>query len=150
MTPPFQHQCHSMRQYSCSMAAVISTTMTLRIILSVRGPLSHGGSFAGVWPSSTGTHSASRGVTSARAPQNTPSVLQIASNAHSAPTYTIDGIRQKSERGWESTEGKSDILAVAENDHKPLDSPEFDADYPKAPGLQGVKITVDREVDRQI
>ena len=140
-----------MRQYSCSMAAVISTTMTLRIILSVRGSLFDGGSFAGVWPSSTGTHSTSRGVVaSARAPQNTPSVLQITSNVHSAPTYTIDGIRQKAERGWDGTEGKSDILAVAENDHKPLDSPEYDADFSKAPGLQGVKITVDREVDRQI
>ena len=134
-----------------SMAAVITTTMTLRIILSVRGSLIHGGSFAGVWASSTGTHSASRGIASARAPPNAPSVLQITSNVHSAPTYTIDGMRQKTEHGWDGTEGKSDILAVAENDHKPLDSPEYDADFPpKAPGLQGVKITVDREVDRQI
>ena len=133
------------------MAAVITTTMTLRIILSVRGSLFHGGSFAGVWPSSSGTHSGSRGVASARAPQNAPSVLQITSNVHSAPTYTIDGIRQKAERGWDGTEGKSDILAVASsNDHKPLDAPEYDADYSKAPGLQGVKITVDHEVDRQI
>jgi hypothetical protein len=132
------------------MAAVITTTMTLRIILSVRGSLFHGGSFAGVWPSSSGTHSASRGIASARAPQNTPSVLQITSNTYSAPTYTIDGIRQKAERGWDGTEGHSDILAVAENDHKPMDSPEYDADYSKAPGLQGVKVTVNREVDRQI
>ena len=134
------------------MAAVITTTMTLRIILSVRGSLLQGGSFAGVWPSSTGTHSASRGIASARAPQNTPSVLQITSNVHSAPTYTIDGIRQNAERGWDGAEGKSDILAVAENDHKPLDSPDYDADFSKVPSLQGggVKITVDREVDRQI
>lgn len=136
-----------MRQHSCSMAAVITTTMTLRIILSVRGSLFYGGSFAGVWPSSS-THTASRGIASARLPPNAPSVLQIASNAHSAPTYTIDGIHQKTERGWDGTEGKSDI--VAENDNKPLDSPEYDADYSKAPGLQGVKITVDREIDRQI
>jgi hypothetical protein len=133
------------------MVAVITTTMTLRIILSVRGSLFYGGSFAGVWPSTTGTHSASRGIASARAPAITPSVLQIASNTHSAPTYTIDNIRQKAERGWDGTEGKSDILAVAvSSDQKPLDSPEYDADYSKAPGLQGVKITVDREVDRQI
>jgi hypothetical protein len=130
------------------MAAVITTTMTLRIILSVRGSLVYGGSFAGVWPSSTGTHTVSRGIASARAPPNA-SVLQIASNTHSAPTYTIDGIRQKTERGWDGTEGKNDILAVSENDHKPRDSPAYDADYSKAPGLQGVKITVDREVDRQ-
>ncbi len=132
------------------MAAVITTTMTLRIILSVRGSLLHGGSFAGAWPMSTSTHSASRGIASARAPPNAPSVLQITSNGHSAPTYTIDGIRQKSERGWDVTEAKSDISAVAEDDHKPLDSPEYDAEYSKAPGLQGVKITVDREVDHRI
>ncbi len=132
------------------MAAVISTTMTLRIILSVRGSLFDGGSFPALWPSSTGTHTAPRGVTTARAPQNTPSVLQITSDVHSAPTYTIDGIRQTTERGWDGTEGKSDILAVAENDHTRLDSPEYDADYSKAPGLKGVKITVDREVDRKI
>ncbi len=130
------------------MAAVITTTMTLRIILSVRGSLFYGGSFAGVWPSSTGTHTASRGIASPRIPTNTPSVLQITSNAHSAPTYTIDGIRPKAERGWDGTEAKSDILA--ENDHKPLDGPTYDADYSKAPGLQGVKITVDREIDHQI
>jgi len=123
--------------------------MTLRIILSVRGSLFDGGSFDAVSPSSTATHRPSRGVVS-RVPQNTPSVLQITSNAHSAPTYTINGISHKVERGWDGTEGKSDILAVAENDHKPLDSPEYDGDYPKAPGLQGVKITVDREVDRQM
>lgn len=133
------------------MAAVITTTMTLRIILSVRGSLVHGGSFAGVWPpTSTGTQSASRGIASARAVPNPPSVLQIASNAHSAPTYTIDGIHQKSERGWDGTEGKSDILAVPENYPRPLDSPEYDTDFSKAPGLRGVKVTVDREVDRQI
>jgi hypothetical protein len=131
------------------MAAVITTTMTLRIILSVRGSLFYGGSFAGVWPSST-THTASRGIASARAPPNAPSVLQITSNARSAPTYTIDGIHQKTERGWDGTEGKSDILAVVENDNRPLDSPEYDADYSKAPGLQGVKVRVEREIDRQI
>jgi hypothetical protein len=126
------------------MAAVTTTTMSLRIILSVRGSLVYGGSFAGAWASSTTTNSASRGIASARAPANPPSVLQITSHAHSAPTYTIDGIGQKSEHGWDGTEGKSDILAIP--DHKPLDSPEFDAEYPKAPGLKGVKITVNREI----
>jgi hypothetical protein len=134
---------------SYSMAAVTTTTMTLRIILSVRGSLFYGGSFAGAWASSTGTNSASRGIASARAPANAPSVLQITSHAHSAPTYTIDGIGQKSEHGWDGTEGKNDILAIPENDHKALDSPEEDAEFSKAPGLQGVKITVDREIDRR-
>lgn len=131
------------------MAAVITTTMTLRIILSVRGPLSHGGSFAGVWSSSTGTNSASRGVGSARAPANATSVLQIASHTHSAPTYTLD-VGQKTEHGWDGTEVKQDILSTPENDHKtfapPINDPEYDAGFTKAPGLHGVKITVDREI----
>jgi len=141
-----------MRQYSCSMAAVITTTMTLRIILSVRGSLVYGGSFSAVWPSSTGTHTASPGVASARVPANTHSVLQITSNVHSAPTYTIDGIRQKTEHGWDGAEGKSDIIPIPipENDQKPMESSEYEADFSKAPGLQGVKITVDREVDSRI
>lgn len=138
-------------RHSCSMTAVTTTTMTLRIILSVRGSLFYGGSFAGVWPSTTGTTSGSRGiqVASARVPANAPSVLQITSNAHTAPTYTIDGIGQKTERGWDGTEGKNDILGIPQNDHKPLDSPDEDAEFPKAPGLNGVKITVDREIDNR-
>ena len=130
------------------MAAVITTTMTLRIILSVRGPLDYGGSFAGVWSSSTATHSASRGigVASARAPANAQSILQIASHTHTAPTYTLDAMGQKSEHGWDGSEGKADILP--ENDHKAYGSPdsEYDSGFAKAPGLHGVKITVDREI----
>lgn len=129
------------------MAAVITTTMTLRIILSVRGPLHSGGTFAaGVWSSSTGTNSASRGIASARAPANAQSILQIASHTHTAPTYTLDGMGQKTEHGWDGSEAKNEILS--ENDHKAFGSPEseYESGFTKAPGLQGVKITVDREI----
>jgi len=129
------------------MAAVITTTMTLRIILSVRGPLHYGGSFAGVWSSSTGTNSASRGVASARAPANAQSILQIASHTHTAPTYTLDGMGQKTEHGWDGSEAKNEILPG--NDHKAaFGSPdsEYESGFATAPGLQGVKITVDREI----
>ena len=122
------------------MAAVITTTMTLRIILSVRGPLEYGGSFA--WSSSAGTHSATRGIASARAPANATSILQIASNTHSAPTYTLDGIGQKTEHVWDGTEGKTDLLSIPENDNK---SSDYDPGYTAAHGL-GVKITVEREM----
>jgi len=138
----------SIRTIITSMTAVITTTMTLRIILSVRGSLSHGGSFAG--SSTSGTPSASRGIGTARGPTTAPSVLQIASHTHAAPTYTIDDLGQKTEHGWDGMEGKNDILAVPEHDHKAFGSPmngsEYDAGYAKAPGLHGVKITVDREI----
>jgi hypothetical protein len=56
---------------------------------------------------------------------------------------------QKAEHGWESTEGKNEILSIPENDQKSFGSPmndsEYDTGYAKAPGLHGVKITVDRE-----
>jgi len=137
----------SIKTIVTSMAAVITTTMTLRIILSVRGPLYYGGSFTGVWSTTSGSHSASRGIASARAPANAPSVLQIASHTHSAPTYTLDGIGQKAENGWDGTEGKNDIVSIPEHDHKAYGSPISDSEYElKAPGLQGVKITVDREI----
>lgn len=130
------------------MTAVITTTMTLRIILSVRGPLQYGGSFAGVWSASSGTHTASRGVGSARAPANPPSVLQINSHAHSAHTYTIDGISQKVEHGWDGAEGKNDILSEPDLKGSSISGTEYDGTYAKSPVLpvRGVKVTVDREI----
>ncbi|KAI0250752.1 hypothetical protein BJV78DRAFT_1216705 [Lactifluus subvellereus] len=137
----------SIKTIVTSMTAVITTTMTLRIILSVRGPLYYGGSFAGVWSTSSGTHTASRGVGSARAPANPPSVLQINSHAP-AHTYTIDGISQKVEHGWDGTEGKNDICPEPDHKGSPINASEYDSAYAKAPGLpaRGVKITVDREI----
>ena len=130
------------------MAAVVTTTMTLRIILSVRGPLYYGGSFSGLGSTTTGTHSGSRGIGAGRVPPTASSILQINSRTHPAHTYTIDGISQKVEHGWESSEGKSDVLPIAGDDHKgsSIHDTDFDAGYTKAPGLQGVKITVDREI----
>ncbi|SRR6266851_3726514 len=148
--PLFNDRSRTQALHPCSMAAVITTTMTLRIILSVRGPLHDGGSFAGVWSSNTVAQSATRGIASARAPTNAPSVLQITSHTHTAPTYTIDGIGQKTEHGWDGTEGKTEVLSLPENDHKsygsPMNDSEYEAGFAKAPGLPGVTITVDREV----
>lgn len=132
------------------MAAVVTTTMTLRIILSVRGPLYYGGSFSGMGSTTTGTgtHSGSRGIGPGRVPPNASSILQINSHTHTAPTYTIDGIGQKAEHGWDGSEGKGDVLPIPDDDRKGLSihDPDFDAGYTKAPGLQGVKITVDHEI----
>jgi hypothetical protein len=132
------------------MTAVITTTMTLRIILSVRGTLYDGGSFAGMYSNSSVTHTVSRGVASARVPANAPSVLQINSQTHPAHTYTLDGINQKVEQGWDGTEAKNDILPIAEPDQKnsSINETEYDRESAKGPGLpsHGVKITVDREI----
>jgi hypothetical protein len=130
------------------MTAVVTTTMTLRIILSVRGRLYYGGTFTGTGTTSASTRSGSRGINSGRVPPNAPSILQINSQAHTAHTYTIDGISQKVEHGWDGSEGKSDVLPNPDDDRKAssIHDPDFDAGYARVPGLQGVKITVDREI----
>lgn len=127
------------------MTAVVTTTMTLRIILSVRGGLCYGGTFSGTGVTSISTRSGSRGINSGRAPPNAPSILQINSHAHTAHTYTIDGISQKAEHGWDSSEGKSDVLPNTDKASS-IHDPDFDAGYARVPGMQGVKITVDREI----
>lgn len=111
-----------------SVTAVVTTTMTLRIILSVRGTLHYGGSFSGMGSMSTGIHSGSRGIGSGRVPPNAPSILQINSHTHTAQTFTIDGISQKVEHNWDGSEGKAEVLPIPDDDRK------------------GVKITVDREI----
>jgi hypothetical protein len=53
---------------------------------------------------------------------------------------------QKTQHGWDGSEAKNEILS--ENDQKTFGSPDsdYDSGLQKAPGLQGVKITVDREI----
>lgn len=73
-----------------SMAAVLTSSMTLRIILSVRGSLEQGGSFsvsASVGNSSRATH-----VISGRSGN--------ASNISQPPTFTLDELQTKREGQW--------------------------------------------------
>lgn len=123
-----------------SMAAVLTTSMTLRIILGVRGSLIDGGSFAG--SHSTATGSSSRGgtthVISSRSTPAANQTFQIGSRAV-GQTYTIDELHGASGKGEEWTDpvmdGKSSVHDTKEGVF-PIESPP-----------QGVKITIDREVD---
>jgi len=105
----------SIKTIVTSMAAVLTTTMTLRIVLNVRGSLEYGGSYSG---SSTGgahstgashSHAISTRVTQPGAP-NAPNVLNI--NSHGAigrgQTITIDEM-PKIERDWADADGKSSV-----------------------------------------
>ncbi|ETW81758.1 hypothetical protein HETIRDRAFT_440061 [Heterobasidion irregulare TC 32-1] len=133
----------SVKTIVTSMTAVITTTMTLRIILSVRGSLHSGGSFAGASvTASSNSNSASRGNVSRTHPSAYgPNVLQINSQSV-APTYTLDGIAQKAEHWIDAGDNKS---SVHEGDTKEVVAPlDARADM-QTPGL-GVKITVDTEV----
>lgn len=135
-----------------SMAAVLTTTMTLRIILSVRGSLAQGGSFAG---SSTAAASAgSRGTTHVISTRATnpgaagqPGVLNINSQIDSTgpQTYTLGEMGGDKPRGTEW--GGDDKSSVGEGKEGIIPSDEHvNVVDPRAQGGYGVKITIDREV----
>jgi hypothetical protein len=129
-----------------SMAAVLTTTMTMRIILSVRGSLVSGGSFAG---SSAGSHSNSSTSRNTHGLRTNPtatanSVLNI--NSHPNQTYTINEISTKGAKGddaWINNDGKSSVIDTKGDAIFPNDQP-ISAENPN--GLD-VKITVDTETD---
>jgi hypothetical protein len=125
-----------------SMAAVLTTSMTMRIILSVRGSLVSGGSFA---VSSSGSHSGTSGSRNTHGIRTNPtatanSVLNI--NAHPNQTYTINEIGNKGSKGdeaWMNGDGKS---VDSKGEHVFHDA----AAEVGNPALD-VKITVDTETD---
>jgi len=116
-----------------SMAAVLTTSMSLRIILSVRGSLVHGGSFA----LSGSSHSGSSRTTHVISTRTGGVPTNITS--HGPHTYTLDEMRSKPEGDW--VDGK---LSVIEPEAKPaILEPQHDNER----GLtSGVKITIDREI----
>jgi hypothetical protein len=129
----------SIRTIVTSMAAVGTTTMTLRIILGVRGSLQSGGTFSGTYSSQTAHSSShrrslSRGLASARS----QAAAHVATK-DAGPTYTVDvGGASKDGAGWNG----DDIDAQSVRDKE---SP-----YALTPGGEhapGVKITVDTETD---
>jgi hypothetical protein len=110
-----------------SMATVLTTSMTLRIILAVRGPLADGGSFAGSSSATSGSSRATHVISTNRSRDGT--------NSRSANgTFTLDNLHSKTEGEWPE-DGKSSVTeskgAVLGDDSN---------------GNIGVRITVDREV----
>lgn len=119
------------------MAAVLTTTMTMRIILSVRGSLVAGGSFSGSYSGSHSTGSASRATRSNPA-QTANSVLNI--NSHPNQTYTIGDIGKQGVKV--DSDGKSSVL-----DSKGENAYDDRHVVPDNNGALDVKITVDTEVE---
>ena len=125
----------SIRTIVTSMATVLTTTMTLRIILGVRGPLERGGAFSGTYSSTAATsygrsQSHSRGTTHVI---STPSrsAGQIATK-DKGQTYTVDIAAD----GKEDAHWAPDANSVNDKDAVFLPTENV-----------GVKITVDRETD---
>jgi len=128
-----------------SMAAVLTTTMTLRIVLSVRGSLDRGGAFNG--SSSAGAHGSSsggaappsRGTTHvlSRSAAGGPGVLSITSPGSNRVQY-IDQAKVNGQ-DWDKAE------SIHEGDNKgPVVYP---IENQEQQNVGGVTITIDREVD---
>ncbi|KAJ6508859.1 hypothetical protein C8R45DRAFT_969068 [Mycena sanguinolenta] len=112
-----------------SMAAVLTTSMSLRIVLSIRGTLVHGGSFA---------------LTGSTVPSNSSRATHVISARSGVPTnstphtYTLDDMRSKPENSW----GDADTKSTPGDDKGTLPLGVRAATPPNV----GVKVTIDREV----
>lgn len=121
-----------------SMAAVLTTSMTLRIVLSVRGTLVAGGTFAG---STVHSHSTSRSGVASR------SVVQP---QRTGPTFTLDEMRSAGRVGGEQKVGVWDGSAKGDGKVIPIDMQVGKEGREARDGSDdglGVKVTIDREVD---
>lgn len=118
------------RLRSRSMTAVLTTTMTLRVILGIRGQLNNGGTYSGMSSSSQPSHSnpvssgARKGPTASEGPVPAGARHSLSQNIRSNPgggqTYTIEEMRAKTQREWaaaehEEEDGKSGY-ALGEDD----------------------------------
>ena len=123
-----------------SMAGVLTATMSMRIILGVRGSLENGGSFSSSGSGGSSGASASLSGTG----------MGVARNARGAPTYTIGDIHTQTKsvgavRGNTKEEGSWD------GDKSSLDGRDAKGTLPVAREDQastvGVQITVDQQVE---
>lgn len=155
---------------SCSMTAVLTTTMTLRVILGVRGSLAHGGTYTGM----TSSHSHSQPTVSSRVnaqhagnghvPGRRSVADQIRSGGGPGQTFTIEEMRAKVERDWavdgasehDDADGKyaidGDIDRASDvpprgvyGDEKATLEDDGNSERRKNPGGIGVTVTIDRD-----
>jgi len=119
------------------MAAVLTTSMSLRIILSVRGSLEHGGSFA----LSGSSHSRSSHTTPVVSTRSGGLPTNISTSLAQQNTFDLGHLRSKPEADW--VDGKSSVM---ESETKPgiLDpAVDHDSEHDRQ---TGVKIRIEREV----
>jgi len=135
-----------------SMAAVLTTTMTMRIVLSIRGGLANGGVFHGA---SSGTHTSSHSASHSRGIGNrsgmavnsgtgTGPVISI--NTRGQPqTFTIGGDKDDANR-WPAVDaGTKNESSDYDGDGRSAHSIPFRP--AKEDGYNGVQVTVDKRVD---
>lgn len=123
-----------------SMAAVLTTSMTLRIILSVRGSLEKGGSYA-VSSAHSHSHPSTHVISSQRNAAGGPvlSLQQPSQGPYNVP-LGADG----KAHDWTDDKASDAIVEAKGEGVYPVDTPiapELDE------GPRGVKVTIDTEVD---
>ncbi|KAH8825401.1 hypothetical protein DL96DRAFT_1613075 [Flagelloscypha sp. PMI_526] len=111
-----------------SMAAVLTTSMSMRIVLSVRGGLAQGGSFALSGATSSTGHTSSRSGTTHVISTNS----RIGTGTGRVPTYDLNGMGVKSQHIDDNLDDKPQVLDPRAYSH-PQANP-------------GVKIDINREV----
>lgn len=120
-----------------SMAAVLTASMTMRIVLSVRGSLAQGGSFA----VSSNAASRSAGAHSHSAHGQQPSTFQVGLGRG---VESIPAVIPKPPRDWD---GKSSIGGTGRDGESDKDEV-YAIDGTHVPGApNGVKVTVESESD---
>lgn len=122
----------TIRTIVTSMAAVLTTSMTMRIVLSVRGSLVNGGSFAGSTSQSTGNSGLSRS-----------GVVSTGRTGNLAPTFDLSQVSKGAEGGdWHLSDGDGKS-SVNGSESKGIIMPTG----AHVVGDEGVKITIDREIE---
>jgi hypothetical protein len=152
-------QADTIKTIVTSMSAVLTTTMTLRIILSIRGPLAHGGSFNGGQSThATGSHTHSNSRSAHTGPhvlsshRGTNPVIAINPHAHSRPGMGMDA-----KEPWQVDDDKSQTSQYKEGvvgyPDDPID-PAYGGGGPRGPkaagygggkGGQGVQVHIERQ-----
>ncbi|EJU03380.1 hypothetical protein DACRYDRAFT_15200 [Dacryopinax primogenitus] len=127
-----------------SMCAVLTTTMSLRVILSVRGSLAEGGSYAGQSQGSTsGNRSGPSGVSFSRNKETNVVNISNAGTGRNNQTFTLEEMRSRAERDWQD-DGKASIT----DSRSVLETKTAeDTLNPYNPTYPGVTVTIDREVE---
>jgi hypothetical protein len=123
-----------------SMAAVLTTSMTLRIILAVRGSLARGGAFA-VTSGHSRSHPSTHVISRSAPPQSGP-VLSLQHPQQG--TYTVGLAAEPKQRDWTDDKDSEQIAEVKGDGVYPIEeggTPVQDE------GPKGVHVHIDRETD---
>ncbi|CCM01885.1 uncharacterized protein FIBRA_03956 [Fibroporia radiculosa] len=119
-----------------SMAAVLTSSMTMRIILNVRGGLANGGRYNAV--SKTSNVRSAGTIRSQRAQgTGTNPVLSI-QQVQQGATYTVPLGTESKSNDWQGEDGKSSVVGAEKGDIYTIEPVVPDGD-------NGVKITIDTE-----